>query len=68
MDLSNDRTEELSAQLSTLVTKHRLLDKQVHKQLRAPAYTNEQINQIKRLKKIKLQTKDQIEIIRLRLD
>ena len=68
MDLSNDRTEELSAQLSTLVSKHRLLDKQVRKQLRSTTHTNEQINQIKRLKKIKLQTKDQIEILRQRLD
>jgi len=67
MDLSTDRTEELSQQLATLVTKHKLLDDQVDQEARASVQTSEQKNEIRRLKKIKLQTKDQIAVIQQQL-
>lgn len=67
MDLSTDRSEELSAQLATLVNKHRQLDEQVSEETGSFVQTSAERNKLRRLKKIKLQTKDQIAIIEQQL-
>jgi hypothetical protein len=67
MDLSTDRSEELSAQLATLVNKHRQLDEQVSQETGSFVQTSAERNKLRQLKKMKLQTKDQIAIIEQQL-